>query len=254
MAPIKFEENIKDKLDKRKLKPSPEAWSKLSKRMDSGQEKRTSKNFWWLGIAASIVGILFVVSQFVFDKPVIINAPEIVDSPEIIENNKDVELVNQEINVLELNKNEVIANASIKEKESFESKIEFSQPTFKENNVIAQNNLEPQIVEDDTVLSSIVLKEITFEEQKIQDVVAQVQALTEDNKEVTNETIDALLFEAQREITLKQLINKKTGMVDADLLLQDVEAEVDQSFRSKVFEALRNSYNSVKTAVANRNE
>ena len=254
MAPIKFEENIKDKLDKRKLKPSPEAWNKLSARMDSSQEKRTSKNFWWLGLAASIVGILFVVTQFIFDKLDIINVPEIVDTPEIIKNEKGVEVVSQEDNVVEFNEKEVLVNSQIKEKESFENKTEVNQLTFKENNVIAQNNLEPQIVEDDTALSSIVLKEITFEEQKIQDVVAQVQALTEDNKEVTNETIDALLFEAQREINLKQLINKKTGMVDADLLLQDVEAEVDQSFRSKVFEALRNSYNSVKTAVANRNE
>ena len=254
MAPIKFEENIKDKLDKRKLKPSPEAWSKLSMRMDATYEKRTNKNFWWLGLAASVVGILFVVSQFLIDEPTIIDSLKIVDEPVIIEDELEVESANQETIVLELNQKEVLVNSPKEEKASFKNKAEVNQPKFKENNVIAQNNLSPQIVEDDTVSPNSFLKEITFEEQKIQDVVAQVQALTEENKEVTDETIDALLFEAQREIDLNQLINKKTGMVDADLLLQDVEAEVDQSFRSKVFEALRNSYNSVKTAVANRNE
>ena len=43
MAPIKFEENIKDKLDKRTIQPSTEAWVKLSSRLDA-QEQNTSKS------------------------------------------------------------------------------------------------------------------------------------------------------------------------------------------------------------------
>ena len=43
-------------------------------------------------------------------------------------------------------------------------------------------------------------------------------------------------------------------MVDAEALLENVEAELDQSFRNKVFEAIKSSYNSVKTAVAQRND
>jgi len=73
------------------------------------------------------------------------------------------------------------------------------------------------------------------------------------NKEVTDEAIDALLLQAQKEITLKKLYNVSTRVVDADLLLQDVEADLDQSFRTKVFETLKASYNTVKTAVAQRN-
>ena len=42
MAPIKFEENIKDKLEKRTLTPSSESWSKLSERLDA--EDNSSKN------------------------------------------------------------------------------------------------------------------------------------------------------------------------------------------------------------------
>jgi len=34
MAPIKFEEDIRDKLEKRQLKPSSNAWKKLSDRLD----------------------------------------------------------------------------------------------------------------------------------------------------------------------------------------------------------------------------
>ena len=42
-------------------------------------------------------------------------------------------------------------------------------------------------------------------------------------------------------------------MIDASDLLQDVEADLDQSFRDKVFKTLKSSYYSVKTAVADRN-
>ena len=34
MAPIKFEENLRDKLEERSLQPSANSWSKLSDRLD----------------------------------------------------------------------------------------------------------------------------------------------------------------------------------------------------------------------------
>ena len=95
--------------------------------------------------------------------------------------------------------------------------------------------------------------ELSFEEQQIKDVVAKVEAMKNNNESVSEDDIDALLMQAQKEIRLNNLINETTGVVDANALLQDVEADLDQSFRSKVFEALKSSYNSVKTAVAQRN-
>jgi len=47
-------------------------------------------------------------------------------------------------------------------------------------------------------------------------------------------------------------IHECTGYANA--LLESVEQELDQSFRSKVLEAIKTSYNSVKTAIATRNE
>ena len=62
-----------------------------------------------------------------------------------------------------------------------------------------------------------------------------------------------LLKEAEREIFKDKLKNENTRTVNANDLLQDVEADLEQSFRAKVFETLKSSYDSVKTAVANRN-
>ena len=60
MAPLKFEEHIKDKLEQRKLQPSADAWQKLNDQLEDDASKKNNKTFWWLGIAASIVGVMLV--------------------------------------------------------------------------------------------------------------------------------------------------------------------------------------------------
>ena len=61
MAPIKFEDNIREKLQERELSPSKEAWNKLSTRLQDQSVQRSRKPFWY-AIAASFVGILIVTS------------------------------------------------------------------------------------------------------------------------------------------------------------------------------------------------
>ena len=65
MAPIKFEENIKDKLEQRSLQPSTKAWQRLEQRLNSDDKNRNKNKFWWFGLAASFIGVLFIVQQFV---------------------------------------------------------------------------------------------------------------------------------------------------------------------------------------------
>ncbi|WP_298237417.1 hypothetical protein [uncultured Algibacter sp.] len=254
MTPIKFDENIKEKLDKRILQPSSEAWNKLSGRLDSSESKPTNKAYWWIGIAASVVGVLFITSQFLSDLPKQIITLEIVNTPEVIEDDSNSSIINQEIEKVKPSVKESLANSEVRETPSLKQSDIDAESNNKVEVAITQANQAPIRTFEKDIPKDTILKKLTFEEQKIQDVVAQIDLLKQDNVEVTDETIDALLYEAQKEIALNKLINKSTGIVDANLLLQDVEAEVDQSFRSKVFEALQKSYNSVKTAVANRNE
>ncbi|MBN2868356.1 MAG: hypothetical protein JXK08_06775, partial [Flavobacteriaceae bacterium] len=90
---------------------------------------------------------------------------------------------------------------------------------------------------------------------KIQELVAQVQNLKDKNKTVTDSEIDALLEQAQNEIRLqKEIYNNATGVVDAKALLSEVEQELDESFRDKAFKALKENFDFIKTAIANRND
>ncbi|WP_339893177.1 hypothetical protein [uncultured Algibacter sp.] len=254
MAPINFENNIKNKLDERRLKPSTDAWDKLSERLDNQDKKNNKKPYWWLGLAASIVGVLFIVSQFLNNETQVKDAPKIVDTQEIIQEKEtniiateneifvDVKDANVKVGKETTKKIETLKLVSPKEKKAFVASVNERKIISKEKtNAIAATAELPK-------------KPVTFEEQKIQDVVAQVQYLKNENKVITDADIEALLEEAQKEIMLNRLYNGTTGVVDAIALLQDVEAELDQSFRSKVFEALKSSYKSVKTAVAQRND
>jgi hypothetical protein len=243
----KFDNSIKDKLDARSLQPSNNAWAKLSERLEKEDKKQNNKTLWWLGIAASIVGVLFVAFQFFNTEEV---KPVIVDSPRIIQKNENTQVAVDEVKVSKGAEKEIQINEKIE-------KLPLEQDStiqMNENPVVVTEY--KALIKKEEVLQPVkaVQESLTFEAQKIQDVVAKVQLLKDNNQEVSDAVIDALLLEAQQEIRLKQIRNETTGVVDANMLLQDVENDLDQSFRSKVFEAIKASYNSVKTAVAQRND
>ncbi|GAA4297988.1 hypothetical protein GCM10023163_18820 [Aestuariibaculum suncheonense] len=220
------------------MKPSPEAWNSLSKRLDENENASSNKTYWWLGIAAGFIGILFTVSLFFKTNEVV---PVIVNNPV-----KTVEEVQKDTL-----KNDV--KKAVKPVEEFmEIKQNAILPKQEEPIEIVQE--QPIITEEEQNANNQIKKELSFEDQKVKEVIAKVNDLMTQNKEVTDDDIEALLLEAQRGINKQRIINQSTGVVDADALLQDVETELDQSFRSKVFEAIKTSFGTVKTAVAQRNQ
>jgi hypothetical protein len=63
MESNKFDNHIKDLLEKRTIEPSSNAWSTLENRLD--HSKANKKNWMlWSGIAASFIGVLITVSVF----------------------------------------------------------------------------------------------------------------------------------------------------------------------------------------------
>lgn len=234
MEPNKLEKYIKENLEERTLTPSPGAWDRLSNRLDAKPhtKQRSLGVNAWLGIAACIVGVVLLAIGFGNKDINLETNPVIVNNPQPINVEKSIEL-----ETIELDKSKA---PIIKEPANVDQIFE-----------IALTNIDE--IEDTSAESiSEMPNELTFEEQKIQEVVAEIQLLKESNSNVSDSEIDALLLKAQQEIHLNKLYNNK-GVVDAALLLQDVEAELDQSFRSKVFEAIKDGFGTVKSAIANRN-
>lgn len=256
MAPIKFEDDFKDKLDKRTIAPSKDAWDKLSNRLDAEENTSSNKGFWWLGIAASVVGVLLVVSQF-FSNDIEANSPEIVDTQETVENPGE-KSTSQEVNIIE---SETAVALETTNKETSTKEIDGNVVIDKSKSEAINETL--QVTTQETVIKTREDKDVaqskhveiaSIETEKAQEVADAIYALSETESGVSNASIDSLLRAAQKDILLSRMKNEDKALVDAALLLQEVEFELDQSFRDKVFKALKDSYGSVKTAIAQRND
>ena len=89
MAPIKFEEQLKDKLEKRTLSPSPESWSKLSDRIEAQENKSKNPIFRWLSIAAGLIIMIAVSAHFFISIDSENTAPEMVEEDSKMEQLED---------------------------------------------------------------------------------------------------------------------------------------------------------------------
>lgn len=252
MAPIKFEEHIKEKLDGRKIQPSVTAWDKIAEEL--GATSATKKRgYMKYAIAASVVGLL-VVSFFYYTAQ---NAIPFDDN----------QLVNQ--SGVEAIKEEKTTPTSIKKiviKAQTEVETQRNSVKSVANNAVLPNQIKTTMGADQDLAFTINRKDVAPKTQskvnsikadelinsKINELVARVDSLELNNTTVTDAEIDALLRKAQDEI-LEQRIFRTNHKVDAMALLTEVEDELDSSFRDQLFETLKNGYLKVRTAVADRN-
>ena len=63
MAPNKFEKKAKDVLERRTIAPSKDAWAQLNNKLEQSDKKR-KLSVWWLGVAATLVGVMLAITLF----------------------------------------------------------------------------------------------------------------------------------------------------------------------------------------------
>lgn len=262
MAPINFEDNIREKLEGREIQPSVDAWKKLSTQLEGTDNKRSSA-YIWFAVAASFIGILLLASVFfnqtksgTGDKTELVNtdASEKEEIKKIPHINPPViaseEFTNTSIVSEEKNSNDQ-PKKSIQQNKA-ELPIQFIEKTDSEAEAIAKTEISTLIkLDNPNPVSLTDSKEDLITNAKIAEVVAKVELMQKSNTAISSEEIDALLATAQREIQKQRILN--STKVDAAALLGDVELELEQSFRDKVFNALGDGYEFIKTAVVERN-
>lgn len=269
MAPIKFDEHIKEQLEQRQLTPSKDAWRQLEQRLDAAEEgNKKSNHFWWIGIAAGFIGILLVVSVLFKDEKGI-NTNTVVGTEHLQPKMPDYQLEVQSKNVtstpIEIKsaqaKEEVLKNhtkvAVTKNKKSKSDKL----PEVTKAIQIVPNPIEETLAEVNSNTEDQLSKEAIdltsskdLETIKAEEVVAKILQLKDTQTTVSDADIEALLDAAHKEITLQRTHKGGAKTVDADALLQDVEFDIaEESFRSKVFEMLKAGYKEIQTAVVERN-
>lgn len=281
MAPIKFEENIREKLQERELTPSPDSWKKLQAQLEEVNPKK-KRPFIWYAVAASLVSILVVggfllnnsstvPQEFVEVEVIEPDTPVRVDIvkdteialEEVVEKQED-DVVNQQVNKktsVETPRKSIATKSEILAQKEMEQPIktiveEVNQGVLTQKELI---NTETAAVTNEIRVKKEVevmkedIKKPTFIDLKVKEVVAQVQNMQTQNNSVTAAEIDALLIKAQRELENQRLLESSTKKIDATALLQSVESEMERGFRDRVFDMLGDGFNKVRTAVAERN-
>ena len=267
MAPIKFEDNIREKLEGREIEPSSDAWKKLSERLDENSEKKNNYTIWY-AIAASIIGGLIAVSVFSNrDDKLNENLTDFVDVnasesdvinenvPKLVENISEemnkVIVVAEESNSIKINKEKDFGEEKLfpKKKEMVlkNKEIEVSEAIAKTNEENQEGKISPipeVITSKDDLLIDKYIDELVVQGKQLQQNTTTISAVSE-------EEINTLLTNAELKIQSEKTLDSKK--VDPASLLGDVEFEMEDSFREKVFTALGDGYNIIKTAVVERN-
>ena len=265
MAPNKFEIYIKNQLKEREIKPSNDAWDKLSKSLDVTEPRSKKRKYLWYGVAASVIGIVLLATQF--DKglnlPVetsngFVNIKAATDKVDEKENTTIKTEFKEENGIVLVKVNQEIEPGQVVVKEVIEKEVSlFALENKPENKISIDSALGESILPygrvDVIVLEAISAK---FEDNaliniKITQVIAHVDSLEKNNVQITDSEVDALLRNAQKEILITKKLRENVR-IDAMALLTDVEDELDQSLREKLFEKLKIGFLKNRTSVVKR--
>ncbi|WP_420321729.1 hypothetical protein [Flagellimonas sp.] len=238
----KLEKHIKKTLEERRIAPSSQAWERVSGQIKVADKPSGSRRVMY-AVAASFIGIVLVSVLFYRTETPSNDTRQVVDNEnppkEIDQPNKNVptpleiEEDQTKIAVVEMEKT-AIENSDV-------DQVAFSVSEKKTSEEIKNEPLKDGILNVPDGLIS----------QKVNEVVAQVILLETMNNNVSDAEVDSLLRAAQQQILSEKLFD--SDRVDAMALLTQVEDELDESFRDQIFDALKDGYFKLRTAVADRN-
>ncbi|MGL2987265.1 hypothetical protein ACSVH5_06690 [Flavobacterium sp. RSSA_27] len=214
-----FEQQAKEKLSNREIAPSAQAWDRLDA-MLSVQEKPKKKMTWWY-VAASVTGLLLVGTLFFS--------------------------TSEESNVITPSQEIVVTSSADKDSVTTQSSIE---PT---NEVKIQSK------------SAVVTNVSKFTNNAIRTTKTNHQELSINNPITTTNNPISTTIEKNTEhkaiaaidenvpVVATGIQKKQKIQVDPSTLLSQVDGELELSFREKVIAKVNKNYQTVKVALANRN-
>ncbi|PKG49863.1 hypothetical protein [Olleya sp. 1-3] len=246
MAPNKFEKQLKDTLERRTIAPSKTTWSQLDTLLDQRQDKR-KVSFWWLSIAATLVGVCLTVfifrnqsntiNEVVEDVKNEINIPRKIQvvQPDVIVNKKDA-------------KRDVLNEEQEQQYQVKKNNVVITVPTKKATVInVASGNLKPISVEAEGNALNTVSNSVTST------VVAQSQSVDTQiikSKILTNEA-DLLLDKAYAKVKATNT-GYKSEEIDANSLLEEIEMTSEKSLKNRLFHAVKSGYETLRTTVVER--
>ncbi|MBP4136663.1 hypothetical protein [Flavobacterium geliluteum] len=242
MEPNNFEKDFRKKLNQRTIAPSDKAWDRLDAMLSIAEEKKplvrsfpTAKKS-WLYVAASLVGFLLLGTFFFQQKKHAVEMPK--NNVAVEEHSQKDSVIKPVLHTNDSNKILVASREEIFVKKS--SQKENQKSSQKSNQLIKKE--QNQVAE-----SSIIIKN-NQEKQSINNQNSMVETSK-------SESADQLLSSSKEPMVAEHLAKPKTKIkINANDLLDQVDGELELSFREKMITKVNKNYQTVKVALANRNQ
>jgi len=257
MEPNKFEKHIKKQMQDREIRPSADAWERISTQLETS-DGRKNKKFLWYAVAASFTGLLVISILFFQSTDNGLDGDvEIVDTNKEEFNNARNDLQPEKENEIQkplnIDETDILAKEEHSNQEANPDKKEGGRQSLKTlNDQTAIVAATQEVNNEEVKIKDLFRNSEERIDLKVAEVLAQVDLLEQNKESLTDAEVDSLLYEAQRQLLTEKIFDKNAS-VDAIALLNQVEGELDQSFRDQIFEKLKSGFLKVRTAVADRN-
>lgn len=242
MEPNNFEKDFREKLNQREIEPSNKAWDRLDAMLSVAEEKKPEKKSKrkWLYIAASFIGFLLVGTLFFNQNKNAVKTPETV----VVEKENETETQKESVAKPVLNTiDSVKTETAIAEKTSEERVNKNEKNNSESSGQISNKSIQK---ESNQIAESSIIKN-NQEKQSINNQPLIAETSKQDN-------VDQLLETAETKILAENAIKSKSKIkINSNNLLDQVDGELELSFREKMIAKINKSYHTVKVAVENRN-
>lgn len=235
MEPNNIEDQFRDKLNEREIKPSENAWDRLDAMLTVAEKPKRS--YGWLYIAASFLGFLLIATVFFSQTEEAIDVPikGIVNenTPSVRHIQESAQPATIEAAVEEIANEDNIVLAEIKQSK----KIKPSGRDIKTEAlpVVAPKGGENQIAENT--------------------IINQKTEQTEINQKPSYIDVDELLASVEKPGKQGKLFMHKSEIkVNPNSLLSQVDGELEPSFSQKVLSKVNKNYKTIRVALSKRNK
>ena len=238
MEPNNIENQFRDKLNNRTIKPSANSWDRLDAMLTVADpsfselaKQKPKRNYRWMYFAASFLGFILIATVFLSQ------TEEVIDS-------KHDKVVFEEKQVQEKDTTleEVLEIPS--ENKNIETVSTLEKAVVKQQNKIIEKPKATPFIEEKP---SNQVAEVTNEKNNSSSsIISQKTEVKVD--------VNALLASVDKEQPSQSLAKNTISVkINSNDLLTQVDDELELSFRERVLKSFNKKYQEVKVAVAKRN-
>lgn len=228
MEQHKLETQFREQLNSREIKPSEMAWDKLNAMLSVAEKPK--RKFTWFYVAASFVGFLIIGTAHFSQKGSLVGNEKNKIVIQSVSTKSHKELTNTLIP--NSKRSEEIADAVFQKAAVKSNKIS----VLKKDSLTNKNNFNQNQATEFSIIN---------QKKEQESISSQTNAVT----------VDELLARVDKSARLNNKPNPNFEVhVNANQLLQQVDNDLEPTFRQSVFSKVADNFKAVKEAVVNRNK